>query len=54
MNREDILNSIKSLSMSQGFYGRLLRDIEQDSFILDELEKQKFNDVVEMVMFLEC
>ena len=53
MNKEQILNTIKSLSHSQGFYSRLLRDIENDENILNELEKQKFNDSLDLVLFLE-
>lgn len=53
MDREQILNAIKGLAMSQGFYGRLLREIDDNPEILDELENQHFKDVVDMVMFIE-
>ena len=53
MTREEILENIKMLSKSQGYYGRLLREIEEDETILDTLEEQNFNDVVDMVLFLE-
>ena len=58
MNREQILNAIKNLAMSQGFYGRLLETIysvdedERDNF-LNDLEEQNFRDVVDMVIYLE-
>ena len=29
MNDEDILNAIRELASSQGFYGRLLRDLTE-------------------------
>lgn len=53
MTREEILENIKMLAQSQGYYGRLLRAIEEDETILDTLEEQNFNDVVDMVLFLE-
>jgi len=57
MNREQILDAIKTLAMSQGFYGRLyerLTDgtLESDSF-LDLMEEQNFGDTVDMVLWLE-
>ena len=49
-------NTIKSLSYSQGSYGRLLRDIDS----LSEEDKQKlvdqlpaFKDAVDVVLFIE-
>lgn len=54
MTREEILEAIKDLAKSQGYYGRLLRAIEEeDETILDTLEEQNFNDVVDMVLYLE-
>lgn len=53
MTKEQILNTIKSLAMSQGFYGRLLRDINDDESILDELVAQNFADSLDLVMYLE-
>lgn len=54
MTKEQILDAIKSLAMSQGFYGRLLRNIDENPAILDELEEQHFKDSLDMVLFLEC
>lgn len=54
MNKEQILNEIKTLSKSQGRYGRLLYAIEEDESILDMLEQQNFNDVVDMILFFEA
>jgi hypothetical protein len=57
MNREQILDAIKTLAMSQGFYGRLYERLtdgtcESDSF-LDLMEEQNFGDIVDMVLWLE-
>ena len=54
MNKTEILNSIKSLAQSQGFYGRVLEQVTEHPEILDELEAQNFKDSVDMVMFFEC
>ena len=58
MNRQEILSSIHSLSMSQGFYGRLYQFLTNGSDEAEEymnkLEEQKFNDVVDLVMYIEC
>ena len=58
MNKQDILNAITELSYSQGFYGRILRqlnemDKDQREEVLNELEKQNFRDPVDMVLFFE-
>lgn len=62
MKRNDILNAIQELAYSQGFYGRLLRDImelkreNEDSYemLMQELEDQYFSDRLDMVLFFEC
>ena len=58
MNRQEILSSIQSLSMSQGFYGRLYQFLTNGSDEAEEymnkLEEQKFNDAVDLVMYIEC
>lgn len=54
MNRDEILAAIKSLALTQGFYGRLLRDIHKTPKILVELEKQHFTDTLDMILWLEC
>ena len=53
MTRQQILNTIKTLAQSQGFYVRLLRDIDEYPAILDDLEAQNFKDPVDMVLYLE-
>lgn len=62
MSMNAILETIKDLSYSQGFYGRLLRsimelkenDAEEYERLADYLEGQNFKDAVEMVLFFEC
>ena len=58
MNRQEILSSIQSLPMSQGFYGRLYQFLtngnDEAEEYLNKLEEQKFNDVVDLVMYIEC
>ena len=58
MDRQEILSSIQSLSMSQGFYGRLYQFLTSGNDAAEEcmnkLEEQKFNDVVDLVMYIEC
>lgn len=59
MNREQILEAIQSLAKSQGFYGRLLQQIneaEEDvrEGFLSELEFKNFKDTVDLVLYLEA
>jgi hypothetical protein len=54
MNREQILSTIKSLAMSQGFYSRLLYAINEDENIMDQLVAQNFKDSLDMILYLEC
>ena len=57
MTASEIKNTIKSLAMSQGFYGRLLRSIEESGkaeAVYKELENQHFKDSVDMILFFEC
>lgn len=53
MGREEILAAVRNLAMSQGSYGRLLERLENNDELLDTLVEQNFNDVVDMVMWLE-
>lgn len=61
MTMSEILNAIHELSQSQGFYGRLLRDLLQMKkndparyeAVKQELEVQKFGDTVDMVLYFE-
>lgn len=62
MSREEILEAIRTLSLAQGYYGRLYQGLmdmmqfERDKYdeVMDELEAQNFGSVVDMVMFFEC
>lgn len=57
----DVIDIIDTLSHSQGFYGRLLRDIyelkkyEPEMFMMfvDEIESQNFTNVLDIVMYFE-
>lgn len=53
MNKEEILNVIKSLAKSQGFYCRILQAIEEDKIILDKLAELDFKDSVDLVLYFE-
>jgi hypothetical protein len=51
MNRNQIIEVITELSYSQGFYGRLKRDMTDEA--LDCLEAQNFKDSLDLILFLE-
>lgn len=58
MKREEIIETIKSLAGSQGFYGRLygdLMELDEDEYdeVMTKLESQNFKDGVDLVMFIE-
>lgn len=58
---DDVIDIIDTLSYSQGFYGRLLRDIyelkkyepEMFAMFVDEIESQNFTNVLDIVMYFE-
>lgn len=58
MNRTQIMDTLRSLSRSQGSYSRLCSRIDsldeesRDAF-LESLEKENFKDVVDLIMFIE-
>lgn len=57
MKRQEILDTIKTLASSQGFYGRLYEQIitaENKDEILTTLEKENFKDTLDLVFFFEC
>lgn len=58
MNKKQILEAIRSLAASQGFYGRLYERLtdgsEEAEDTLTLMEEQNFGDVADMVMWLEC
>ena len=51
MNRNQIMEVITKLSYSQGFYGRLKRDMTDE--VLAYLEAQNFKDTIDLISFLE-
>lgn len=61
MKREEILRLFKSLSKSNGYYGRLLADLNdlrinhEDSYesIMSDLENQNFQTPLDVVLFIE-
>ena len=61
MKRDEIIQIISQLSMSQGFYGRILarinelkrRDYDAYEDIMTKLENQNFRDSIDLVMFFE-
>lgn len=59
MKMKDIIKVIEDLSYSQGFYGRLLRSIDELSeeeydLLTEELEGQNFKDSLDVVLYFEC
>lgn len=59
LNRDDIMSLFKSLASSQGFYGRLVRAINDASEEAREkfwqnLESKKFTDTLDVIIFIEC
>lgn len=58
MKKNEIMKAFKSLAQSQGFYGRIVDELESMSesnrnMYLEGLEKQNFKDAVDLVMFME-
>ena len=58
MKKEEILNNIKMLANQQGFYGRILNTLEETdeserNNVLQLLEEPNFQDVIDMVIYLE-
>lgn len=54
MDKTKILELIKGLAKSQGFYGRLLESINENPEILDHLEQQNFQEDLDLILYLEC
>lgn len=57
-NFQMLLNTCRTLSGSQGFYGRLLVELESMNDLerlnlVEELERQNFNDPLDVVMWIE-
>lgn len=62
MKRDEILNIIKELAKSQGFYSRLYMELlnaqgnypEEYEKVMQELESKNFSDPLDLVLYLEC
>lgn len=62
MKMQEIMQTIKDLASSQGFYGRLYYSImemktsykEDYKKLVEELENQNFQNAVDLVMYFEC
>lgn len=57
MNKQKILETVKSLANSQGFYTRLYEHLtdnsEESEEYLDMLEKKNFKDSVDLILYFE-
>jgi hypothetical protein len=61
MKMEELLNIIKQLANSQGFYGRLLRELEEIkqqepakyADIVEKWEAKNFTDSLDFILWLE-
>lgn len=57
MKREQILETIRSLAMSQGSYSRLYNDLMSNPEYCDEvmifLEAQNFKDTIDLILCIE-
>lgn len=53
MNKAEILDTIRQLARSQGFYGRLLESLAGNDEALDYLEAQDFATPLDLILFLE-
>jgi hypothetical protein len=57
MDRQEIRQTLFWLAQSQGFYGRVLRNIEEapnQDEIWEKLEQLDFKDPLDIVMYFEC
>lgn len=57
MTKNEILNVLRVLSNSQGFYGRMYRMLsdnsEDSNNFLEKLENENFRDAVDLLTYLE-
>lgn len=61
MKRKEILETIRRLSMSQGSYGRLLRNLttmekedpEAYEIVMNDFEKQNFKEPLDLILYIE-
>ena len=57
MNKKEILETVKSLASSQGFYTRLYQYLSEGSKesedYLNMLEEENFKDLVDLILYFE-
>lgn len=53
-NKKNILNWCSQLACSQGFYGRLLRRLKEDENALTEMALKNFENILQMIEWVEC
>ena len=53
MNKKEIMEAIKELSHSQGFYDYLYRFFKEHPQALEQFEKNNFKDSVDMIMHIK-
>lgn len=56
MSKQQVLGIIEELAHSQGFYGRLLEQLNNDENMLNILceHAKGFKDELDLIFFLEC
>lgn len=62
MKMNDIMNELKRLSLSQGFYDEIyhgirsmeVTDPESYDFLVEELEGMNFTDTVSLILYFEA
>ena len=57
LTRNDALSLFRELSWSQGFYGRLIRNIYLDpewgNMFLKDIESHKFTNTLDLILYVE-
>lgn len=53
MDAKEIMEAVKDLARSQGFYCRLYVTLKEHPEALEFLEKQNFKKPIDLIMFLE-
>lgn len=53
MDAKEIMEAVKDLARSQGFYCRLYETLKEHPEALEFLEKQNFKKPIDLIMFLE-
>lgn len=52
--KDKYLGWLKLLAQSQGYYGRLLEQLESNATALEMLMENDFKDAVDMALWLDC